>query len=82
MGFEALIKETDSFKYGQEEGKKDGLLEGILVALEIKFGLVPATLQKRLSTIDKLSVLEELKSQLISLQSLDELEQFLTTHGY
>jgi hypothetical protein len=64
---------------GREEGKRAGLLEGIALALEIKFGAEARTLLPALQALTELDALRAFEQAIRTANSVTELRQQLPT---
>ncbi len=68
---------TTLFDQLREEGEIKGLLEGIQIALEIKFGNEGLSLFQRVKNVSSLEKLHEIKSVLRKADSLTQVESLL-----
>ena len=62
---------------GMERGKEEGLKEGVIQALEVRFGTVPEEVVAALGMVSDLNLLSELHRQAVVVESLDGLASML-----
>ena len=59
---------------GKEEGRAEGKQDAVLKLLQIRFQNVPEMLSREISNIHNLSLLDSLLEQVMTAQSLDEID--------
>ena len=59
---------------GKEEGRAEGKQDAVVKLLQIRFQNVPETLSREISNISNLSLLDSLLEQVMTAQSLDEID--------
>jgi hypothetical protein len=68
---------TTHERIGIAKGRAEGLVEGLALALEIKFGVAAEDVIAKLATIDDLAVLEALKDGIRTATSIDQVRAIL-----
>ncbi|MBF0608496.1 MAG: hypothetical protein SFH39_05165 [Candidatus Magnetobacterium sp. LHC-1] len=66
------IRESEMFLEGKREGKRDGLLEGVEMVLEIKYGATGLELMDMVKKVDTLEKLNQLKVLIKRSDAIDE----------
>ncbi|MBW4556629.1 MAG: Rpn family recombination-promoting nuclease/putative transposase [Trichormus sp. ATA11-4-KO1] len=73
----AILRESPWYQEIEQRGRKEGLLSGIELALEIKFGLDGLELMPTISQISDLQKLQVVKQAIKSSNTVEELQSFL-----
>jgi flagellar biosynthesis/type III secretory pathway protein FliH len=68
---------TTHEQIGIAKGRSEGLIEGLALALEIKFGVAAQELIARLETIHDITILESVKERIRTATTIDDLHEVL-----
>jgi predicted transposase YdaD len=81
MPIEVDIKKTFLYKWGEKEGKQEGLKEAILLGTQIKFGKSKVKEVKNLlGKIDDLNLLKKIKRKIIEAKTWDDFVRIFRNH--
>jgi predicted transposase YdaD len=81
MPIEVDIKKTFLYKWGEKEGKQEGLKEAILLGTQIKFGKSKVKEVKNLlGKIDDLNLLKKIKRKIIEAKTWDDFVKVFRNH--
>jgi len=81
MPIEVDIKKTFLYKWGEKEGKQEGLKEAILLGTQIKFGKSKVKEVKNLlGKIDDLNLLKKIKRRIIEAKTWDDFVRIFRNH--
>jgi predicted transposase YdaD len=81
--YEAIQREgeakglAEGLAKGKAEGKAEGKTESVLTVLELRFGEVPAVLQKKLKNLQDIERIEEITKLAVTSQNLKEFQKAL-----
>ncbi len=76
----AVLRESPWYQQILNEGRREELLSGIELGLELKFGAEGLQLMPEISQITDLDVLKTIREGLRTMNSLEEIRQIYTTH--
>jgi len=81
MPIEVDIRKTFLYKWGKEEGEKEGLKEAILLDVQIKFGKSKVKEVKTLlEKVDDLTHLKKIKREIIKAKTWDDFIKVFRKH--
>ena len=81
MPIEVDIRKTFLYKWGKEEGEKEGLKEAILLDVQFKFGKSKVKEVKNLlEKVDDLNHLKKIKREIIKAKTWDDFIKVFRKH--